>query len=159
MTFAPPAGSAHRSGAGLVQTRCAPSVPVGVLGDRLPKAGATPRLPFAFTLGSHRRRPVKKTWQATCPLGHALGLHQRLLRPLAICAVRMHQRTWLRPLRRPLTRLRRLLRFRPGLGEAGNPHSPLIGPRPPNGVAKCAIHPRSYARQSVSSPARAHSRG
>ena len=41
--------------------------PTDVPPASLPKAGARPRLRFAFALGPHKRRPVKKTWQATCP--------------------------------------------------------------------------------------------
>jgi hypothetical protein len=119
MTLAPPAGGVQRSGADMVQTQSALCEPAGVFGNRLPSAGAPPYLPFAFTLGSHKRRPVKELGKRHAPLGHALELHQRLLRPLAICAVGTHQQTWLRPWRRPLTRLRRFLRFQPGLGVAG----------------------------------------
>ena len=99
--------------------------------------------PFRYIWFSQASTGEKNLASGYPPSDHALGLHQLLLRPLAISIVRMHQRTWLRPLRRPLTRLCRFLRFQPDLGVARNPHLPLIGPRPPHGAAKCAIHPLS----------------
>ena len=50
MTLAPPARGFPRSGADLVQTQRALSIPASVLGDRLPKAGAPPRSLLAVNL-------------------------------------------------------------------------------------------------------------
>jgi len=50
MTLAPPARGFPRSGADLVQTQRALCIPSGVLGDRLPKAGAPPRSLLAINL-------------------------------------------------------------------------------------------------------------
>ena len=50
MTLAPPARGVTRSGAHLVQTQRALCKPAGVLGDRLPKAGAPPRSLLAVDL-------------------------------------------------------------------------------------------------------------
>ena len=50
MTLAPPAGGVHGSGADMVQTQRALCILAGLLGDRLPKAGAPPRLLLALHL-------------------------------------------------------------------------------------------------------------
>jgi len=50
MILAPPEGGIRRSGADLVQTQRALCIPSGVLGDRLPKAGAPPRSLLAINL-------------------------------------------------------------------------------------------------------------
>ena len=47
--------------------------PTDVLAASLPTARFPRCLPLASTLGSHKRRPVKKTWQVTCdPYGRRL---------------------------------------------------------------------------------------
>ncbi len=50
MTHAPPARGVLRGGAHLVQTQRALCIPAGVLGVRLPKAGAPPRSLLAVDL-------------------------------------------------------------------------------------------------------------
>ena len=50
MTLASPARGVPRSVADLVQTQRALCIPAGVLGDRLPKAGAPPRSLLAVDL-------------------------------------------------------------------------------------------------------------
>jgi hypothetical protein len=50
MTLAPPARGFPRSGADLVRSQRALCIPAGVLGDRLPKAGAPPRSLLAINL-------------------------------------------------------------------------------------------------------------